>query len=87
MRLTKDSKYVLDILIANPPLGNSNTYNVIAWMGVIDEKKIHSYSDYTGMGAVAFAKAGEVLRGIIRMFYIRARQIKVYSLCLLSTRI
>ena len=43
MRLTKDSKYVLDILIANPPLGNSNTYNVIAWMGVIDEKKIHSY--------------------------------------------
>lgn len=49
MRLTKDSKYVLDILIANPPLGNSNTYNVIAWMGVIDEKKIHSYSDYTGI--------------------------------------
>ena len=49
MRLTKDSQYVLDILIANPPLGDSNTYNVIAWMGVIDEKKIHSYSDYTGI--------------------------------------
>lgn len=49
MRLTKDSKYVLDVLIANPPGMNSNTYNVIAWMSVIDEKKIHSYSDYTGV--------------------------------------
>ena len=48
---------------------------------------IFVYIRIYNIGAVAFAKAGEVLRSIIRMFYIRARQIKVYFLCLLSTRI
>lgn len=40
MRLTKDSKYVLDQFIAHPPDPPGEVYDYIIWSQFIDEKRL-----------------------------------------------
>lgn len=40
MRLTKDSKYVLDQFIAHPPDSPGEVYDYIIWSQFIDEKRL-----------------------------------------------
>lgn len=49
MRLTKNCRYVLDVLIANPPQTQSSVYNAFTWMSVIEKEKIESYAVYMGV--------------------------------------
>lgn len=49
MRLTKNCRYVLDVLIANPPELKSSVYNAFAWMSVIEKDRIESYAVYMGV--------------------------------------
>lgn len=49
MRLTKNCRYVLDVLIANPPQTQSSSYDAFAWMSVIEKDRIESYAVYMGV--------------------------------------
>lgn len=48
MKLSKDCKYVLDILKSNPPQKNSALYDVFVWTQFVDGKRL-DYSSYMGI--------------------------------------
>lgn len=48
MKLSKDCKYVLDILKSNPPQHNSALYDAFVWTQFVDGERLN-YSSYMGV--------------------------------------